>query len=229
MEQTPFKVIQTLREGGGVFAAVRLVECEQSQAVLKDFGCSPWLFRSSFGAWLAAREARAYRRLEGVPGVPRLIGRVSRHGLLLEYVAGVNCREAAPDRFSHDLFDRAGELLATVRARGVLHMDVGGNLIVGADGRPWLVDFGASLILGRALGPLRSRMANLRSKYDERALLKIKRRRAPHLLRPTEAQRSQARLPLEDWARLGERISKRAVDWLSRHSGAGAKARGRQD
>ena len=228
MEETPFKVIRTLQEGGGVLAAVRLVESERSQAILKDFSRSSWFFRSSFGAFLASCEARAYRRLEGIPGVPRLIRRVSAHGLLVEYVAGANSREAAPDLFTQDFFDRAFQLLALVRARGVLHLDVGGNLVCGADGRPWLVDFASCATLPRGLGPFTRRLAGLRKKYDERALLKIKRRRAPHLLRASEAEASRVTLPLEGWARFAERIADRTVSWMAGAFDARARRRDRQ-
>ena len=228
MEQTSFKVIRTVQEGGGVFAVVRLVEYAGGEAILKDFSRSPRLFRSSFGALLTAHETRAYRRLDGAPGVPRLIRRIGRDGLLVQCVAGVNCRDAAPNDLTQGFFDAALELFSRVRARGVLHMDIGRNLILGVDGRPWLVDFGSSLVLSRALGPLRSRMTNLRKKYDERALFKIKRRKAPHLLRESELERSAATLPLERWVTVAEKMSKVTVGLIAGAFDARARRRDRQ-
>ncbi|MFB3903480.1 MAG: hypothetical protein ACE15E_08510 [Acidobacteriota bacterium] len=215
MKQAGFKVIETLQPGGRVFAVVRVVENETGQAILKDFSRSSWLFQRSAGRILAGREARAYRRLEGVTGVPRLLRRTSPHGLLLEYVAGVNCLALAPSSFSQEFFDQAGALLAEVRARGVLHCDVGGNLIRGVDGKPWLVDFASSVVLPRGLGRLGALLRELRGKYDERALLKMKRRRASHLLRPAEMERSRAALPLEAWVKIGEGLLKRTIGRMS--------------
>ncbi len=197
-------------------ATVVLVETESGdKAILKDFSRSSWLFRLTFGALLIAREARAYRRLEAVSGIPRLIGMVKGRELFLEYVPGSNCIASPPHAFSQDFFDQALVLLAEVRARGVLHFDVGGNLVLGLDGRPWLVDFGSCLSLPPWLGGFGRRLADLRGKYDERALLKLKRRRAPQLLTPSEAEKSTAVLPFESWIKIAERLVKRTVAWMS--------------
>lgn len=215
MKETGFKVVATLQPGGRALAVVRVVERQNAKAVLKDFSRSSWLFKQSFGRCLAGLEARAYRRLDGVPGVPRLIERTSPDALLLEYVPGTNCMHASSDNFSGQFFEEAEALLREVRARGVLHCDVGGNLVIGTDGRAWLVDFASSVVLPRRLGRLNAFLRNLRARYDERALLKLKRRRAPHLLKPVENEQSRKSLPFEVWARAGERLVKRTIGWLS--------------
>jgi len=215
VKEADSKVIETLQAGGPVFAVVRVVEHETGRAILKDFSRSTWVFQQSFGRFLAALEARAYRRLQGVAGIPRLIRRTSPDGLLLEYIAGTNCLDAGPDSFSQEFFDQVGELLSEVRARGVLHCDVGGNLVLGKDGKPWLVDFASSVVLPPGLGPAGAFLRNLRGKYDERALLKMKRRRAPHLLRAAEVERSRAVLPFEGWVKIAEGLLKRTIGRLS--------------
>ncbi len=215
MKAADSSIIETLQAGGPVFAVVQVVTHETGRAILKDFSRSTWLFQQSFGRFLAAREARAYCRLQGVTGIPRLIRRTSPHGLLLEFVPGTNCLDAGPDSFSQEFFDQARALLSEVRAKGVLHCDVGGNLVVGKDGKPWLVDFASSVVLPRGLGPAEAFLRQLRSKYDERALLKMKRRRAPHLLRGTEGERSRAALPFEGWVKIGEGLLKRTIGRMS--------------
>ncbi|RPI26034.1 MAG: hypothetical protein EHM61_12805 [Acidobacteria bacterium] len=215
MRSRYFSTIAPLQPGGGVFAVVRLVEHEGGQAILKDFSRSSRLFRSTFGAYLIGREAQAYGRLAGVAGIPRLIDRIRPDGLLLSHVAGPNCLSAPPEKFTQDFFDGALGILAKVRARGVLHCDVGGNLVLGSDGRPWLVDFGSSIVLPTWIGPLGSYLTSLREKYDERALLKLKRRRAPHLLSTSEDERSRVRLPFERWVGVGERVLRRTIGWMS--------------
>jgi len=212
---TGFKVIEILQPGGGAFAVVRVVEHEGGKAILKDFSRSSWLFQRSFGRILARREARAYRRLCGVVGVPRLISRIDPHGLLLEYVSGTNCMDARPECFSQEFFDEAGSLLAVVRERGVLHCDVGRNLVLAPDGKPWLVDFASSAVLPYWLAGAGIFLRNLRAKYDERALLKIKRRRAPHLLSLADAKQSRTVLPFERWVKIGQMIVKRAIGRLA--------------
>jgi len=213
MKNAPANVIQTIQPGGRVFATVAVIERQGDKAVLKDFSHCSWFFRSTFGVFLIGHETRAYRRLQGVPGVPRLIDRPCRQALLLEYVAGINCLASPPRGFSQDFFDQALLLLSEVRSRGVLHLDVAGNLILGADGRPWLVDFGSCVVVPKWFGA--RYLSDLRRKYDERALLKLKRRRAPQLLRPAEAERSRAILPFETWVRIAEKLLKRTIARIS--------------
>jgi hypothetical protein len=215
VKEAAFKVIDTLQPGGRIFAVVRVVEHQAGKAILKDFSRSSWLFQRTFGRCLARREARAYRRLRGVAGVPRLIRRVRPHGLLLEYVTGTNCLDASPASFSREFFNQVRSLLSEIRSRGVLHCDVGGNLILGTDCRPWLVDFASSVVLPGGLGPAGAFLRNLRARYDERAVLKMKRRRAPHLLELHEMEQSRTMLPFEGWVKVGERLVSRTIRRLS--------------
>jgi len=49
------------------------------RAVVKDFLSCPRLLRATYGRLLVGREVRAYAALEGVPGVPRFLGRIDDH------------------------------------------------------------------------------------------------------------------------------------------------------
>jgi predicted Ser/Thr protein kinase len=99
------------------------------------------------GLWrtLLRREHAVYERLTGIAGIPRCFGLVDGERLALEYVAGPSLRE-----HEAKIADRAAffeKLLATVRAMhaaGVAHGDLKrkDNIIVGADERPYLIDFG---------------------------------------------------------------------------------------
>ena len=92
---------------------------------------------------LLDREARALERLGAAPAqdsVPRILER-RPDSLLREYVDGVPLSEA--EALPVDFFERLAELVAEVHARGVCHNDLHKeqNVLVGIDGRPWLVDF----------------------------------------------------------------------------------------
>jgi hypothetical protein len=121
---------------------------------------------------------------------------VGGHGLLLEYIDGVNCREAKPlvdSRF----FDKLRELLHAIRGAGVLHGDVKRNVLYSKSGEPVLVDLAASIIIPWWLAPLRNLVISTAAAYDEREVLKLKAQVAPQLVTDTDAQRLACRLPFE--------------------------------
>ncbi len=109
---------------------------------------------------LARREADHLARLDGVPGVPRLLGRPSPDTFLRAWIDGSTMRELphVPD----GVFPALRSILAEIHARGVAYADLAKeeNVIVGdtspggSGGAPWLVDFQISVARGTWLGGL---------------------------------------------------------------------------
>lgn len=173
------------------FAATGLYEGPAGLAVLK-VGRTNRLFGlplSWAGRLLCGREARHYELAQGLAGVPRLIGRVGATGFLHEYVPGrpLRRREPVPDAF----FVRLQELLAALHARHMAYVDLNKreNILVGDDGRPYLIDFQIALHLPpagwRRLRPVRWLLACFQ-RADVYHCLKHKRRSRPDLLTPEE-------------------------------------------
>ena len=116
------------------------------------------------GRRLAAREARMLRRLSHTGHVPAPLGHVMLDGQVLDYavarryIAGhpLAENEQVNDRF----FPLLQRLLDRMHARGIAYVDLhkGENVLVGEDGRPYLIDFQISIALPR-WWPARSRMA----------------------------------------------------------------------
>ena len=121
---------EILRPGGAASAFVRVVETPAGLAVRKDFSRSSALVRFTVGALMARREARAYARLEGVAGVPRLLARPAADALLLERIEGVPCVAPVAAGVTQAFFDDLDALLVRLRSRGVLHGDVKRNVLV---------------------------------------------------------------------------------------------------
>jgi hypothetical protein len=205
-----------LRPGKGGQATLQLVEYRGTLAVLKDYSASGPFFRKTCGAYLASREAAAYRRLAGVRGVPRLLGRAGRDGLLLEYFPGRNCRDERPSAVTPAFFDELRDILTVVRAAGVLHMDVKRNVLIAPEGHPVLVDFGASWVMPRWLGPLRPVLLPIAAKYDEREVVKLKSLIAPQLLTEKEHTTHATVLPMEKLVSLVETILQKTASGITR-------------
>jgi len=91
---------------------------------------------------LLARERRALRALDGLPGVARVIEVAPDDSALVRsWIAGRALCEAS--ELPRDFFERLEELVSALHERGVCHNDLHkeGNVLVGEDGRPGLVDF----------------------------------------------------------------------------------------
>lgn len=93
------------------------------------------------------REYEAYRRLDGLAGVPRCHGMLAGRYLVVEFIDGTPYREAAwtdRDRW----FDAFLEVLRGFHARGVSHGDLKSktNILVTRDERPCVIDFGTAFV-----------------------------------------------------------------------------------
>ncbi len=211
-----FVHLRLLRAGAPAHAEVWLIDYAGQPAVLKSYAHGGWLFRTIAGAHLIRREAAAYRRLDGVMGVPRLLARMGRDALVVEHIEGRNCTADAPRPLDADFFAALSDILRASRAHGVLHGDVKRNVLCAGDGRPWLVDFGASFVIGAWLRPLRPLILRVAAVYDQRTVAKLKRQIAPQLLTADELRLLDARLPFEGTVKRGERLLRWGTQWIKR-------------
>jgi hypothetical protein len=136
------------------FAATALYEGPAGQIVLKigrrqHFLGIPlgWV-----GRFLARHEAELFRRLADLEGVPALIGIWQGDAVAHTFVPGhpLQKGEHVPD----DFFLRLRQNLETMHARKMAYVDLEKceNVVVGDDGRPYLVDFQIGWCVPRRFG-----------------------------------------------------------------------------
>jgi len=124
------------------FAATGLYEGRGGRVILKVGRVQPlfglpmrWL-----GKLLTHRELMMFQILEGVEGIPRCLGPYDATGLVRVYVEGhpLQKNEQVEDGF----FERLEALLDELHDRCVAYVDLEKreNILVGQDGRPWLID-----------------------------------------------------------------------------------------
>ena len=172
----PGRILLRLKRGGPLRPEVLLAESGAGPVVVKDWSGQPRLLRRTLGRLLLRREARAHRRLAGLPQVPRLLGCLDAYALVLEYRAGARIGSGRPWLFDARFAAALERALAEIHARGVIHLDLAhrGNLGADADGRPLVLDLGAALCVRRdaASRALQRALAAV----DRRALRKWRRR-----------------------------------------------------
>lgn len=169
------------------------------------------------GAFLAAREIRLYTLMRDSPGVPPLIGPVGKTGLLHDFVLGhpLGRREQVSDTF----FDELIGLIIDMHDRHIAYVDLNKrqNILMGEDGKPYLIDFQISLHMpprgwGR-LWPARWLLVRFQ-RADLYHCLKHKRRLRPDLLTPAEQARVER---LSIWIRI-HRVLTRPLTQLRRRT-----------
>jgi RIO-like serine/threonine protein kinase len=165
------------------------------RAVVKDFRNCPWLLRATYGRYVLAREVAAYERLEGVPGVPRFLGRVDGDAFAVEWVPGKDLGKCPKGSLRAETFERLGATVAEMHRRGVVHLDLRQrrNVLVDDAGVPRVIDYSSALCLRPGGWRLR-RLAPV----DVSGVLKYKRRFLPESL--TDEDRARLRR-VERWRR----------------------------
>ena len=192
------------------FAATALYEAPESRVVVKigrrcDFLGLPlsWL-----GRLAAGHESALYARLSTIPGIPEYLGRITPDAFAHAFIPGHPLQRG--ESVSADFFPRLEALIEAVHSQNVAYVDLEKreNILVGDDGRPYLIDFQISVHMAEGRGPLRylaKRFLGRLQQSDRYHLLKHWRRHRPDQL--TAEQIAQARRrPI--WIELHRRITR---------------------
>lgn len=146
------------------------------------------------GRFLKQREYRLLTRVQTLDQVPQLIGEYGRNGFVYRFIEGQSLDEKPdlPDTY----FDELKLLLHRIHTLGICYLDFNkrGNILIGKDKRPYMIDFQISMILNR---PFCKQLCHLLQREDYYHLLKHKRRLRPDLMTESERVLSKHRsLPI---------------------------------
>lgn len=168
----------SLASGSNILATsnqgtVLLYEVEDRKLVIKTaMGRGP--LRRARQATLE-REYEAYRRLQGVVGVPACYGMIAGRYLVMEFIDGTPYRQATwQDR--DQWFAELLEVIRAFHARGVSHGDLKSktNLIVGRDQKPYVIDFGTTFVHRDGFHPVNNYLFEFGKRMDINAWVKHK-------------------------------------------------------
>jgi len=185
------------------FAATGLYEGPAGRVVLKMSRGAPasGLPLGLVGGFLARHEADMLRLAGSVGGVPRLVGRWGVTGIVREYIEGRSL--ARTDVPNEEFFPNLERILRGLHALGaaVVDLEKPENVLLGEDGRPYLIDFQIAwhLPVNRGGATWAARwFLRVLQESDRYHLLKLWRRLRPDQLSAEEYARS-ARAPF--WIR----------------------------
>ena len=176
------------RAGEAARPAVRVVQVNDYELVIKDYATGDSRFKRLMGRYLVAREKVAYRRLQGVPGIPKYYGTLDSYTLVLQRIQAHPVLEVPSEQLPGNFLATLADLVRDLHCRGVAHGDLEKhtNVLVDQDGQPILVDFAASIMTGS--NPLAALLFPLLCDNDWRGVYKLTERIAPHLLTRQQEQ-----------------------------------------
>ena len=164
--------MRVLNLGGLGNADVLLVpRSGAAPAVVKDYGRRSSLVRRWLAPLLVGHELRMLERLEGLPGLPRPLGRVGKLALSMEYLEGTELRRRSlPTALSPAFFDALEGIVDGISQRGIAYLDLRSprNVLCTPSLAPALVDLASAYRL-----PL---PRWFRDWHDREALAKLRRR-----------------------------------------------------
>jgi serine/threonine protein kinase len=180
---------KVLREPSSTRPALYVIQEDNVRAVVKDFSPNGRLYRNIVGRFLVWRERKAYRRLTDLDGVPGFFRSIDGIALILEEIQGQNIEDLEKKKRLHkEFFEELRRLVERIHERGLAHCDLkrAPNILVGYDGKPYIVDWSASIFKTEfKFFPL-----NLLYKRflldDFNAITKIKLRHCPENVTPEE-------------------------------------------
>jgi len=158
-------------------------------AIIKDFSSNKFFFRNTFGRFLVWREARAYKKLKYLKGVPALYRVIGGLALVIQEIPGIDLGKVENGKRPPDgFFNKLTELVDSFHQRGLVHCDLkrAANIILGKDGNPYVIDWAAAIFRSRYRIHLFSLIYKRFMQDDYNAIVKQKLRFSPELVTPEE-------------------------------------------
>ena len=185
-----------LRNPSNTRPVIWLVEEDGVYAVVKDFSANKPLFRNTVGRFLVWRESRAYKRLKDVDGVPSFYRVIDGVALVIQKIHGKSMENLEKEMIlPESFFDRLKDLVERCHKQGIAHCDLkrAPNTILGDDGYPYIIDWGASVSKRECRFPPLNLVYKRFLLDDYMAVIKLKMRHIPSSVTPAERARYHRR------------------------------------
>lgn len=175
-----------LAKGGLGKADVYIARLRGRPYVVKDFSSKGFLERNLIGRLLISREARAYKALAGVSGVPERFERLSPFTLAVEYIDAKDLGAVKSGDIGPDVIRRLEDIIERIHRRGWVHLDLQRRTnILLVNGEVVVIDLASAFNPGSipVIGRLLTRLLGF---FDRLSLVKLKKLYAPDSLTDME-------------------------------------------
>lgn len=194
---------RVLHRGTGVQCTIYVVQWQGKLAAVKDYSETPPFFRFLIAPYLLRREMKALQALQGIEGVPKLLGRAGRHAFAMELIDGKPISEMKAEELDNNLMQKAQQIIDAIHARHIAHGDLKRrtNFLVTPQRDVFIIDYASAIIGGKWWRPVTNWIQWQVAEIDNKAVAKIKKLGAPHLLTEREKVLLETPTGLERWAR----------------------------
>jgi serine/threonine protein kinase len=142
------KRCSVVRKPTSTSPAIWRIEKHGHKAIVKDFRYNGFLYRNIIGRFLIWREAKSYRKLKGLKGVPIFYGCIGGITLIVEEIEGTDIEKLEViSSLSDTFYKELKDLIKDIHNRGLAHCDLkrAPNIMKGNDGRPYIVDWASAI------------------------------------------------------------------------------------
>ena len=190
-----WQVVKRITSEKSLKPDILIIKRGQQSLVAKDFRDKGWVARYIWGPLNLMYEKFLLNKLEGVGGVPQIIGLEDYNCLLISRIKGDEIKKYG-HLLSESYFDQLLEIAEHLHTRGVLHLDLGhkSNIMVDQHGNPAIIDFNSSLYLPP--NSLFQPLIRLLAKIDHYSILRLKIKFRPQDSNPAEKKRVEKFLRL---------------------------------
>jgi hypothetical protein len=159
---------------------------------ISDFRFILGFLLTPFAILMSRREYRIYRMVADLPLVPELGQRLGMRGYLHKFIEGRTLHEIEREgncKLPDDFFDRLKETIDEIHRRRIFYLDLNkqGNIILGDDGLPYLIDYQVCIDF-KYRNRLFDKLFTLFIKEDIYHLYKHKKRFRPDLMDDKEME-----------------------------------------
>lgn len=133
----------------GKFANATVFEYKDSNYTLtiKDFSGSPWLIKKSFGKIFINHEFNILMKLCGNPSIAKNPKKLSQYALSFDFIEGKTLKHFPDTSIGREFFLELEKNVRDMHNRDIIHLDLRnlGNIIVGSDNYPYIIDFQSAI------------------------------------------------------------------------------------
>ncbi|HUC42714.1 MAG TPA: hypothetical protein VMR65_01630 [Candidatus Sulfotelmatobacter sp.] len=158
-------------------ADVRVVRVDGRLVAVKDYRRRPFWARNTVGRFLVRRECRAMEAATGIPGIPAFMGRIDAFALATAWVEAEPLASFLGRIVPPEVFDSLEAIVGALHARGVALGDIHHrDVLVGTDGRVFVVDLATAVVAPSRALPWRRALAVRLMEHDRLNLARLRAR-----------------------------------------------------
>lgn len=132
-----------MNEGEYINAAVFRYKDESLDLTIKDFSTSFWILKNTLGRIFIKREGNSLKKLQDNPSVTKNIIFLSKYTLAFDFIKGKPLKNFPDYSIKKEFFLELEKNILEMHKKDIVHLDLRnlGNIIVGENGYPYLIDF----------------------------------------------------------------------------------------